>query len=291
MNPGTEGEAAFALPVGVVTLGRTADNEIFCIHKSLSRRHAQIECDGTVVRVRDLGSKNGIFFDGERVESCELVVGDVFRCGDVPFLVRRTAEPAPRPPLTHTLPSPLSLPNLAAAQAKTSRTVRSTSPGSVGEGPSRHESKLFALLRASELLASGIPAERLIEEVVALGAQAVEADVAVLLLRGTDGALRPRSAWPSPIPARSPTPYDRRVVAWVLDRGSASFADVPNDELLGRALPDDEGIRVAMGAPIDTTNARIGVLYADRRTSAEGFRADDVAFFRVLANLTAVGLR
>lgn len=290
MNPGTEGEEAFALPVGVVTLGRTADNEIFCIHKSLSRRHAQIECDGAVLRVRDLGSKNGIFFDGERVESCELVVGDAFRCGDVPFLVRRTAEPAPHPPLAHTLPSPLALPNLAAGPTKVSRTVRSTSHAAgAGESSPRHESKLFALLRASELLASGIPVDRLLDEIVALGAQAVEADVAVLLLRGTDGAPRPHRAWPSPIPARPP--YDRRVVAWVLDRGSASFADVPNDELLGRAPPDDEGIRVAMGAPIDTAHARIGMLYADRRSSAEGFRADDVAFFRVLANLTAVGLR
>lgn len=288
MNPGTQGEETFALPVGVVTLGRTADNEIFCIHKSLSRRHAQIECDGTLVRVRDLGSKNGIFFEGARVEACELVVGESFRCGDVPFLVHRAGERAPRPPAAHTLPSPLAHPDLAAPTAKIARAVRSASVVD-GEGPSRYENKLYALLRVSELCASGAPIERQLEEIVALGARAVEADVAVLLLRGADGTPRPRSAWPSPIPARPP--YDRRVVAWVLDRGSASFADVPNDEHLGLVPDGDDGVRVAMGTPIDAARARIGVLYADRRSSAEAFRAEDVAFFRVLANLAAVGLR
>ena len=60
MNPGLPDEQIFPLAPGLVTIGRTKDNTVFCLHKSLSRKHAQIDVDGAKVKVTDLQSKNGI---------------------------------------------------------------------------------------------------------------------------------------------------------------------------------------------------------------------------------------
>ncbi|MBC7052075.1 FHA domain-containing protein, partial [Salmonella enterica subsp. enterica serovar Enteritidis] len=76
MNPGTPEEATCLLSPGTVTIGRTKDNQIICQHKSLSRKHAQLDYDGNKVRLADLQSKNGVFFNGRRVPACELIEGD-----------------------------------------------------------------------------------------------------------------------------------------------------------------------------------------------------------------------
>ena len=110
MNPGLPEEQSFALPVGTITIGRTKDNDVYCLHKSLSRKHAQVDFDGARVRVSDLQSKNGIFHNGKRVQRCELHEGDSFRCGDITFLLEGATTRSPKMSVAaQTLPSPLAL--------------------------------------------------------------------------------------------------------------------------------------------------------------------------------------
>jgi len=88
MNPGLPEEQTFAIHPGTVTIGRTKDNAVFCLHKSLSRRHAQLDYEGgRVLRITDLQSKNGVFYKGRRVGRCEIREGESFRCGDITFLL------------------------------------------------------------------------------------------------------------------------------------------------------------------------------------------------------------
>ena len=75
----------FTLKEGSSTVGRTADSDIWLDDDSLSRAHARFEVrDGSVV-LQDLGSTNGTFVDGVRIErtalgsSCEIAFGTV-RC-------------------------------------------------------------------------------------------------------------------------------------------------------------------------------------------------------------------
>ena len=51
----------------------------------LSRVHASVSRAGLVFEIRDLGSRNGTFINGERVERHSLTVGDVVRVGDTLF--------------------------------------------------------------------------------------------------------------------------------------------------------------------------------------------------------------
>ena len=61
---------------GTTGLGRDASNPIQVHDTEVSRRHAEIRRDGNVFTVADLGSSNGTFVNGQRIEQHELASGD-----------------------------------------------------------------------------------------------------------------------------------------------------------------------------------------------------------------------
>jgi pSer/pThr/pTyr-binding forkhead associated (FHA) protein len=64
-----------------VTLGRGPGVDLAFQDDAMSRQHAAVELTGEGFRVRDLGSRNGIHRDGERVQVCDLRHGDRFELG------------------------------------------------------------------------------------------------------------------------------------------------------------------------------------------------------------------
>jgi transcriptional regulator with AAA-type ATPase domain len=64
-----------------VTIGRGASCEICVPTSATSREHARVGRDGPICIVRDLGSKNGVFVDGRRIEVAPLQHGSVLRAG------------------------------------------------------------------------------------------------------------------------------------------------------------------------------------------------------------------
>jgi hypothetical protein len=60
--------------------------------------------DGYAVLVRDLGSRNGTFVQGDRVEEAQIFTGQTLRVGDVEMLVAEAPVPISVPPIA--LPPP-----------------------------------------------------------------------------------------------------------------------------------------------------------------------------------------
>lgn len=63
-----------------VRVGRGLDNDIVLDSLSVSREHARFLRDGGLV-VEDLGSRNGTFVNGERVQRAQIAPGDTVRLG------------------------------------------------------------------------------------------------------------------------------------------------------------------------------------------------------------------
>jgi len=61
---------------GDTRLGRAQDNELVLSDVAVSRRHAQISVSGYEVHIEDIGSGNGIYFNGHRVNLQVLGNGD-----------------------------------------------------------------------------------------------------------------------------------------------------------------------------------------------------------------------
>jgi pSer/pThr/pTyr-binding forkhead associated (FHA) protein len=57
---------------GVVHIGSADTNEIVLADRKISRVHVEVDVLPTGLRVRDLGSKSGTFFQGSRVGTMEL---------------------------------------------------------------------------------------------------------------------------------------------------------------------------------------------------------------------------
>src|SRR5262249_2137738 len=64
------------------SIGRALDNAIVLAHSSVSRHHASIESQNGGYHLRDLGSQNGTYVGGARVNDSELHDGDAVRIGE-----------------------------------------------------------------------------------------------------------------------------------------------------------------------------------------------------------------
>lgn len=73
--------ARFLLDRDVVTVGRHPGSDIFLDDITVSRRHAEFRRDGQQMWVHDVGSLNGTYVDGKRVEDEVLATGDEVQIG------------------------------------------------------------------------------------------------------------------------------------------------------------------------------------------------------------------
>jgi transcriptional regulator of acetoin/glycerol metabolism len=65
-----------------LVLGREDDVDVALPSEQTSRRHAEVQLEGLVARIRDLDSRNGLHVDGKRVKEAHLTVGSLIRLGE-----------------------------------------------------------------------------------------------------------------------------------------------------------------------------------------------------------------
>ena len=70
------------------SLGRTEDNQIQIARPGVSRHHAVIEFTPGGFSLKDLGSQNGTFLNGDRVTTHALTDGDRILIGDAQLVFR-----------------------------------------------------------------------------------------------------------------------------------------------------------------------------------------------------------
>ena len=96
------------LNLGVNRLGRSPENDVPIEHPTVSATHCEIELADDGVVVRDCGSANGTYLDGQRIKEARLSAGQVLHLGEVELLVETTEVtiaiphfemPRPAPPV------------------------------------------------------------------------------------------------------------------------------------------------------------------------------------------------
>lgn len=86
IHAGPQAGIEFSLDRPVVRIGRGSMNEIVIQDNQSSRQHAEISREGDQLVVRDLGSTNGTFVNGERITGPRtLRPGDQLRIGETTF--------------------------------------------------------------------------------------------------------------------------------------------------------------------------------------------------------------
>ncbi|MHC4619425.1 MAG: FHA domain-containing protein [Planctomycetota bacterium] len=85
----------FALPSSITVMGRRSDCDLYIPLKPVSRRHCQLNRDRGVLKIRDLGSRNGTYVNGKRLEEEAAVVqpGDEIKVGPLTFVLQIDGRP------------------------------------------------------------------------------------------------------------------------------------------------------------------------------------------------------
>jgi len=83
----------FTLPSSVTVIGRRSNCDLHIPITSVSRRHCQLNQDQGVMKIRDLGSRNGTYVNGKRVEEMVIKAGDQMKVGPLTFVFQIDGQP------------------------------------------------------------------------------------------------------------------------------------------------------------------------------------------------------
>jgi predicted component of type VI protein secretion system len=93
LSEGLTGKS-YELKVDKTTIGRVDDNSFQIAEGSVSSHHCEVLLRGKDVVVKDLGSTNGTFINGERITEGALKPGQILRLGQIEMRLE-TGEAAP----------------------------------------------------------------------------------------------------------------------------------------------------------------------------------------------------
>jgi predicted component of type VI protein secretion system len=85
---------SFSITRDMTVIGRREDCDLRIPLSDVSRKHCRLILDGDVIKVEDLGSSNGTYRNGERVQQTELTAGDTLQIGPVVFVLQVDGFPA-----------------------------------------------------------------------------------------------------------------------------------------------------------------------------------------------------
>jgi pSer/pThr/pTyr-binding forkhead associated (FHA) protein len=78
---GPNAGSTFMLEAEVTTVGRNPESDVFLDDVTVSRRHAELRRRDGAFSIHDVGSLNGTYVNGERVDATQLASGDEVQIG------------------------------------------------------------------------------------------------------------------------------------------------------------------------------------------------------------------
>lgn len=85
---------SFSVTRDMTVIGRREDCDLRIPLSDVSRKHCRLILDGDTIKVEDLGSSNGTYKNGERVQQTEIGAGDTLQVGPVVFVAQVDGVPA-----------------------------------------------------------------------------------------------------------------------------------------------------------------------------------------------------
>lgn len=85
---------SFRLPSTVTVIGRRQESDLCIPLMVVSRRHCELNLEMDRLKLRDLGSRNGTYINGQRVDQAEVNPGDKIQIGPITFAVQIDNQPA-----------------------------------------------------------------------------------------------------------------------------------------------------------------------------------------------------
>ena len=276
---------------GVVTVGRSLQNDLVVEDASLSRNHARFELLEGRLTLEDLGSRNGIKVNGVLIRGKSTVKpGDEIVLGAVPVALKDLQPPAP------------------AVKAGPTVVFDNKAPGSLGNATLRMPAAMLrsalgrpandwtqALSFIQELtlgLIRDVTPEQLLEDLMDRLFGFLDADRGVILLREGTGPAEPVVVRSRQGASSGKIRLSHTVVEAALQRREALLINDPiNDKALGSESLIFSGVSTLIVTPLEAEGQVIGLLYFDAMPRREAFNEDDLRLVTTLAHIAAAKLQ
>lgn len=267
-----------------VSIGRASDCSIPIKDRYLSRKHAEIIAVGNGWMLKDLGSANGTYLNGSRVERDEILkTGDRIRLGDTEIVFETSGASTDR--------------FIAVADSGGAGT-NPTIAIPVGEISDRPEEQDVARLQTLTLLARELIEDRPMDELFGFITERImehlhPSRVAIALLGGPDG----RSFTKVEVRRQDQTDQSELMISHTLlnvlveEKKALAFVDVNVDEKLRRAQSIImQGIHSILCTPLLIGEAVVGVLYVDYLFTQRAISEEDVRLVAQIGRFAAIKL-
>ncbi len=298
------------------TVGRHPDNSVQLLDRIVSKEHCHIDFIDGHYELIDLGSLNGTYVNGKRVERSRLSNGDRISAGNTSLIFsedraltakRRPTPPAglpvsrrstkPSSPVSLARPSTVTMTSAMLESHIKSKLVAQQQPHFLPEKDVGDESALradYEKLRASYELANSIgvelDVERLLEKIVDCAFQLLDADRGVVLLQ-EKGKLIPRCVRVRDgSGAGDEVVLSNTIINEVLrDKSAILSSDALVDSRFNSAQSVImQGIRSTMAVPLLHTGELFGIMVVDSQVAAGAFAEKDLQLFQNIASQAAI---
>jgi Nif-specific regulatory protein len=280
--------AVFQLASEDLMVGRLASCHLCIGDLSVSREHCSIQPVEGTFRVRDLGSNNGTFVNGRRIQECLLADGDQVRVGDTVFLYSGNE-----------LDDDQQIPDNGLSANSCIESAWQSAETAIRKllDSSQQDASLAAgarsLLRIGARLSSWQDPEELETELLKQILEVVPADHgAVVMMAPTAGRESSITGWVRKPWAPSTLPVSRTLIARAMSRSTAIFSDdVTSDAELGQLSSlTGRSVDSVIVVPLVSGERTIGAIYLEESDPANPLRRENLELVMAVAEFAATPL-
>ena len=280
--------ALFRLSNEEVTIGRHSSNQLCIGDLPVSRRHCAIGRQDDHYTIRDLGSNNGTFVNGERISEHVLADGDEITIGNTSF--RFVAqEPSERIEVAVSVQHPELTPKSTVRLRKEDLDVPAEDPKLAG--PQFQFVRVLSQL--AKVLDSTEPMEAIEAQLLKLVSEVVPAEQGAIVLASSprgEGEGASVFGWSARY-GPCPTPRVSQSVIDAVVRDKSSFM---SSDLSAGALSDFDThactVTSVIAVPLIVAGKIYGVIYFDTTDPGRQFSRDDLQFVTAISGYMALAL-
>ncbi|HYC50209.1 MAG TPA: adenylate/guanylate cyclase domain-containing protein [Gemmatimonadaceae bacterium] len=284
---------SFELKTGVTqVVGRAPTSDIPVFDPTISRRHAEISTGDKTVDVRDLGSSNGTFLNGSRVENCTVTLGDTITFGKVAFKLQ-SVDAAPPPaigekPAGATIVRQLPMRNTPGSAFAS---IKSGEQEAMQNAEEKVRQKLETLLNVATELGRAVDTDAILAKIVEQAYQILTVDRVAIQLMDDVGQLVTKIARDKRGAEQQRTVPQSIARAAIADKVAILSDNAGEDQRFGGQSILMQQVRSAICVPLmGKEDSTLGVLYVDNVSAAHRFTPDDLDYVVAFAGLAAASI-